>query len=69
MVPGFTERECLAAELRRRELLERAAREQSVLPHGLKRTRTLVDVRGFAAAMFTHLVRWTGPVPSAPSGR
>ncbi|MDP9471608.1 MAG: hypothetical protein M3Q71_13235 [Chloroflexota bacterium] len=69
MVPGFTERECLAAEARRRELLDRAARERSL--HAQPRTRARrasAATGGSRATTFMIWVRSLKLAPTAPSG-
>ncbi len=69
MVPGFTERECRAAELRRRDLLVQAARARSLT------TQTSTPVRrvrratsGGLATTFAAWVRWLRLTSAAPSG-
>ncbi|MDP9356159.1 MAG: hypothetical protein M3R02_12930 [Chloroflexota bacterium] len=70
MVPGFTERECLAAEVRRRELLERAARERS-LPAQPRQPvrRASAATGGSLATTFMIWVRSLKLALSVPSGR
>ncbi len=69
MVPGFTERECRAAELRRRDLLVQAALARSLTAHTstpVRRVRRATS--GDLATAFAAWIRWLRLAPAAPSG-
>ncbi len=70
MVPGFTERECRAADLRRQDLLVQAARERSLTtPSRTPVRRTSLETGRGLAGRFAVWIRAMTPVPNAPSGR
>lgn len=73
MVPGLTEREARATELRRRDLLMEVERERLLRPLATKRPRTAVD--GWRRSLGAALVGFgrslqgadratTGPTPA-----